>query len=114
MFRNNAKSFATDPKALKIAASMVNGGQDKAMPKEEQFFVYLPFEHAEDITMQEQCLELTAAMPQGKTENSPYYWAKQHYDVIARFGRFPHRNEVLGRTNTPEEDDYLSNPGAGF
>ncbi len=114
MFRNNAKSFATDPKALKIAASMVNGGQDKAMSKEEQFFVYLPFEHAEDITMQEQCLELTAAMPQGKTENSPYYWAKQHYDVIARFGRFPHRNEVLGRTNTPEEDDYLSNPGAGF
>lgn len=114
MFRNDAKSFATDAKALEIATSMVSAGHDKAMTKEEQFFVYLPFEHTEDIAMQEKCLELTAAMPQGKAENSPYHWAKQHYDVIAKFGRFPHRNKILGRANTPEEDEYLSNPGAGF
>jgi uncharacterized protein (DUF924 family) len=114
MFRNDPKSFATDGKALQIASAMVDCGDDKDLSKNEQFFVYLPFEHAEDIAMQERCLELTAAMPQGKAENSPYHWAKQHYDVIVRFGRFPHRNKILGRTNTAEEEAYLSEPGAGF
>ncbi|NKB44265.1 MAG: DUF924 family protein [Alphaproteobacteria bacterium] len=114
MFRNDAKSFATDDKALQIACAMVDRGDDKGFSKDEQFFVYLPFEHAEDIAMQERCLKLTAAMPQGKAENSPYHWAKQHHDVIAQFGRFPHRNSVLGRINTPEEDAYLNKPGAGF
>lgn len=114
MFRNNAKSFATDNKALHIAVTMVDRGDDKGLSKDEQFFVYLPFEHAEDIAMQERCLELTAAMPQGKSENSPYHWAKQHYDIIAKFGRFPHRNEILGRTNTPDEEAYLAQPNSGF
>ena len=114
MFRDNPKSFATDDKALQIASAMVDRGDHKGLSKDEQFFVYLPFEHAEDIAMQERCLELTAAMPQGKAENSPYYWAKKHYDVIAQFGRFPHRNKVLGRDNTEEENAYLDQPGAGF
>lgn len=114
MFRQDAKSFATDGKALQIAVAMVERGDDKGMSKDEQFFVYLPFEHAEDIAMQERCLELTAAMPQGKGENSPYHWAKQHFDVIAKFGRFPHRNKVLGRTNTAEEEAYLAQPNSGF
>ena len=114
MFRDDPKSFATDDKALQIASAMVDRGDDKDFSKDEQFFVYLPFEHAEDIAMQERCLELTAAMPKGKAENSPYYWAKKHYDVIARFGRFPHRNKVLVRDNTEEENAYLNKPGAGF
>lgn len=114
MFRESARAFATDPMALEIAVNMVESGKDKTLSKEEKFFVYLPFEHAEDIEMQKRCLELTAAMPQGTGKNSPYYWAKKHYDVIARFGRFPHRNALLGRANSAEEDVYLSQPGAGF
>lgn len=66
------------------------------------------------MTVQERCLELTAAMPQGKADNGPYHWAKKHYDVITRFGRFPHRYAVLGRTNTADEEGYLAQPGAGF
>lgn len=114
LFRNDPRSFATDAKALQIAQAIVARGDDKKLSKEEQFFVYLPYEHAEDLEMQETCLKLTAAMPQGTAENSPYHWAKQHYDVIAQFGRFPHRNKVLGRKNTPEEEAYLAEPGAGF
>lgn len=114
LFRDNPRAFATDAKALDIAQRMVARGDDKTMPKEQQFFVYLPFEHSEDLAMQERCLELTAAMPQGKAENSPYHWSKKHYDVIKRFGRFPHRNAVLGRENTPAEAEYLAQPGAGF
>lgn len=114
MFRDDPRSFATDDKALHIAQTIVTRGDDKALTKEEQFFVYLPYEHAEDLAMQKRCLELTAAMPQGKGENSPYHWAKQHHDVITKFGRFPHRNKILGRKNTPEEEEYLAEPGAGF
>ena len=114
MFRESALAFAADHLALEIALNMVESGKDKALSKEEKFFVYLPFEHSEDIEMQKRCLELTAAMPQGTAKNSPYYWAKKHYDVIARFGRFPHRNALLGRPNTAEEEAYLSQPGAGF
>lgn len=114
MFRDDPRAFATDDKALQVAQNMVVRGDDTRLTKEEQFFVYLPYEHAEDLDMQKRCLELTAAMPQGKSENSPYHWAKQHYDVIAKFGRFPHRNKILGRTNSPEEEEYLAEPGAGF
>lgn len=114
MFRNDPRSFATDEKALQVAQAMVARSDDKDLTKEEQFFVYLPYEHSEDLEMQKRCLELTAAMPQGTAESSPYHWAKQHYDVIAKFGRFPHRNKILGRENTPEEEAYLAEPGAGF
>lgn len=114
MFRGDPRTFATDEKALEIAEIMVDRDDDTAVDNHQRFFVYLPFEHSEDIAMQERCLELTAAMPQGKAENSPYHWAKKHYDVIAKYGRFPHRNAVLGRKNTPEEEEYLAQPGAGF
>ena len=66
------------------------------------------------MAAQDRCLELTAAMPQGTAENGPYYWAKQHHEVISRFGRFPHRNALLERKNTPEEEAYLSDPNQGF
>lgn len=114
LFRDDPRAFATDEKALRIAQAMVARGGDKSLTKEEQFFVYLPYEHAEDLAMQERCLRLTAAMPQGTGENSPYHWAKKHRDVIAKFGRFPHRNKILGRENTPEEEAYLADRGAGF
>ena len=89
LFRSNARAFATDSKALEAAQAMIERGDDLTLNKEQRFFVYLPFEHAEDLAMQERSLELTAAMPQGKAENGPYHWAKQHHSVIARFGRFP-------------------------
>lgn len=114
MFRGDPRSFATDAKALAIAEKVVARGEDITLPKEQLFFVYLPFEHSEDMAIQDRCLELTASRPQGKAENSPYIWAKKHYNVVAKFGRFPHRNAVLGRENTPEEEEYLAQPGAGF
>ena len=114
LFRDDPRAFATDDKALTFAQKIVNRREDVTLNIQQRFFVYLPFEHAEDLAAQNQCLELTAAMPQGKTENSPYYWAKQHHEVINRFGRFPHRNAVLGRESTAEEEAYLSDPNQGF
>ncbi|MDG2244260.1 MAG: DUF924 family protein [Rhodospirillaceae bacterium] len=76
MFRNDPKSFGTNRKALQIAYDMVDRSGEKGLSKEEQFFIYLPFEHSEDIAMQERCLKLTASIPQGKVERSPYLWAK--------------------------------------
>ncbi len=99
---------------MEFAQQIVARKEDVTLNLQQRFFVYLPFEHTEDRTIQERSIELTAAMPQGKAENSPYFWAKQHYDVIARFGRFPHRNAVLGRENTPEEEAYLNDPNQGF
>ena len=108
VFRNSAHAYATDSLARHYAARVVDAGFDLQVDPSLRVFVYLPFEHSEDILDQRRCLELTRALD----ENYMQY-AQKHYDVIERFGRFPYRNRKLGRDTTPEEQAYLD-AGGGF
>jgi uncharacterized protein (DUF924 family) len=80
----------------------------------ERSFVYLPFEHAEDLAMQARALELFGTLADEPVVGDVLEWARKHHAVIARFGRFPHRNAILGRASTPEEIAFLQGPGSRF
>ena len=113
LHRGAAEAFAADAKARAIARGMLARGFDQALTPVERMFVYLPFEHSEDLADQELSVRLfTALDAAGDGETLGY--AVRHRDVIRRFGRFPHRNAALGRTNTADEAAYLAEPGAGF
>ena len=99
MFRGNAEQFATDPLALAVAKGAVAKGLDEDLPKVERKFLYMPFTHSENLDEQDRGLLLFTKI--GDEEQVGY--AKKHRDVIARFGRFPHRNEMLGRAPRPAE-----------
>jgi uncharacterized protein (DUF924 family) len=107
IFRNSAHAFATDPLAAQVAGRAIERGFDAATDSALRVFFYLPYEHAEDLALQERCVVLTEAL--GNAEFTKY--AKLHRDIIARFGRFPHRNGVLGRRSTPEELAFLADGG---
>jgi uncharacterized protein (DUF924 family) len=113
--RNSLDAFAGDPLALQAARQLVESGAHLELLPVERSFVYMPFEHAEDARMQEQAValftELALAHP-GFEDSLDY--AHRHRGVIARFGRFPHRNAILGRASTPEEIEFLKQPGSGF
>ncbi|MBB3342273.1 uncharacterized protein (DUF924 family) [Luteimonas sp. RC10] len=109
IFRGSAHAFATDALARHHAQALVAAGLDRAHEDALRGFVYLPFEHAEDLADQQRSVQLFADV--GIATYRDY--AQAHLDVIARFGRFPHRNHVLGRTNTPEEQAWLD-AGGGF
>lgn len=112
MFRGSPKSFATDERALQIAKHAVSKGFDMQVAVKKRGFLYLPYEHSEDLNDQRKSVELYSKM---KAEDPlGYDYALRHLEVIEQFGRFPHRNVILGRKNTAEEDIYLSRPGAGF
>jgi len=110
-FRGTPRAFAGDPLALAGARRMVRQGQDEALPTLQRMFVYLPFEHAEDIEAQREALRLFA---RDADLGDQAQWARKHHDVIERFGRFPHRNAILGRASTPEEIEFLKQPGSRF
>jgi len=108
MFRNDARTFAADPIARAIAGRALARGFDRGRPITDQQFFYLPFEHSEELADQERCCALFAATGDAELLK----WAKLHEDIIRRFGRFPHRNKLLGRVTTPEEQAFLD--GGGF
>jgi uncharacterized protein (DUF924 family) len=113
--RNTPAAFAGDVLALAAARHLVDTGMDRELHPIERWFAYLPFEHAEDAAMQELSVALyTALAEQHAGYDGALDYAHRHRGVIARFGRFPHRNPILGRTSTAEELDYLAQPGAGF
>ena len=99
MFRGDPRSFATDAIARDIAAAAVERGYDARLPAERRIFLYLPFEHGEDLADQDRSVALFEAI------GNDFYtdFARKHRDVIVRFGRFPHRNAVLGRASTQDE-----------
>jgi len=111
--RGTPRAFANDPAALRLALGAIDRGEDRALHPHKRMFIYLPLEHAEDRAMQDRCVALFEAMrddvdDEWKTHVD--YWlhyAEVHRDVIRRFGRFPSRNAVLGRTTTPDEQHYL-------
>lgn len=110
LYRGTARSFAYDGKARALASAAITLGYDRELGKDERLFVYLPFEHSEAITDQERAVELIARLGDDSYDG----YAIAHRDIIARFGRFPHRNEAMGRTSTPEELAYLADGGATF
>ncbi|QFY63094.1 DUF924 domain-containing protein (plasmid) [Rhizobium grahamii] len=110
IYRGTALAFATDGLALAEAELALQSGDDKRVPEEFRVFFYLPFEHAEDIAQQDRSVALFAEL--GDPEFLDY--ARRHREVIASYGRFPHRNRVLGRQSTEAELRYLAQPGAGF
>ncbi|SHH42901.1 DUF924 family protein [Massilia sp. CF038] len=114
-WRGTPASFSGDALALAAAEGLVARGADRGLTPLQRWFVYMPFEHAEDARMQEQSVALFGALA---AENPGFEgaldYAHKHRGVIARFGRFPHRNPILGRASTPEEVDYLAQPGSGF
>jgi uncharacterized protein (DUF924 family) len=107
MFRGEARAFATDPLARSIAAGALVGGFDAEAAREMRGFFYLPFEHSELLADQERSVAFYTAA--GDADGLK--WAKLHADIIRRFGRFPHRNAVLSRATTPDEQAFLDEGG---
>ncbi|MCT8953196.1 DUF924 family protein [Pseudomonas lundensis] len=105
-FRGTAHMFATDPLARFYARQMIDGGMDRQVAADLRIFCYLPFEHSEDPVDQQLSLQLHQGL-----EPQDFKWAKEHADIIEAFGRFPHRNEVLGRVTTQAERAYLESGG---
>lgn len=109
VFRNSGHAFATDPLALHYANRAIDAGHDAKIDASLRLFFYMPFEHSEAIADQDRSVELLTAL--GNSDLLGY--ANAHRDVIVRFGRFPHRNAALGRSNTTEEQAWLE-AGGGF
>jgi len=115
VFRGSARAFAGDPLALATAQALVAAGGDRQLSGVQRQFVYLPFEHAEDIAMQREALRLFAQLERDEPALAGLLqWAQRHHDIVERFGRFPHRNAALGRTSTAEELAFLQQPGSSF
>ena len=110
MFRNTPQSFGADNKAHAAAKSAINSGFDQELTQEQRVFLYMPFMHSENIEEQERSVELYRMLG---IENNVKF-AVAHYDIIKRFGRFPHRNDILERDSTCEEIAFLKEPGSGF
>jgi uncharacterized protein (DUF924 family) len=110
MLRGTPCAFSSDPKALSLAQAAIDKGLDSAVPERARRFFYLPFEHAEDSAAQERCAALMARL----SDPELVKWAEVHKAIIDRFGRFPHRNHILGRSSTAQEMDFLAEPGSSF
>jgi uncharacterized protein (DUF924 family) len=110
IFRDTSRAFAADPRALSIAEQAITRGFDVRLTKDERMLLYLPFEHAENAEAQARCVTLMATLDDPELTK----WAEAHRRIIDRFGRFPHRNRVLGRTSTPEETEFLAQPSSAF
>ncbi len=115
MHRGSPLSFGCDAKAREVVAVALARGFDRELPLDRRPFLYMPLMHSERLADQERCVALFAALADespGLAQQSDY--AVQHRDIVARFGRFPHRNAVLGRASTAEEAEFLTQPGSSF
>lgn len=115
LFRGQAKAFSADPKAREVAGLALARGFDRERPPCERLFFYLPFEHGESLDDQQRSVDLFRQLP----GSEPWFEkglnaALKHQEIIRRFGRFPHRNAALGRETTPDEAEFLKQPGSSF
>ena len=111
LYREDARAYALDEQARAVARTALERGFDLSLPPERRLFLYLPFEHSEDLDDQ----RLAISLCRERTGNETYAdYAVRHFEVIERFGRFPHRNAVLGRKSTEEEIAFLAQEGSGF
>jgi uncharacterized protein (DUF924 family) len=114
IYRGSAAAFSSDPLALEAAQHLVGQGWDRELLPVERMFAYLPFEHSESLADQDRACELCKTLDAFPETADTYRWALAHREIVARFGRFPHRNAALDRASTPEEIAYLKQPGSGF
>jgi uncharacterized protein (DUF924 family) len=114
LHRGTASAFAADPKALATAKAATAAGFDQAVLPIQRWFFYLPFEHSEALADQQRSLALFEALPEDGGRKIGVDYARQHLEIVERFGRFPHRNEMLGRASTPEETAWLAAGGTRF
>lgn len=115
MFRNTPLAFATDAKAREITKVAIEQGFDQELEPVQRLFVYLPLEHSEDLNDQNRSVQLVQALIVTNPELSDCLdYAQRHQVAIEQFGRFPHRNRILGRQTTPEEAEFLTQPGSSF
>jgi uncharacterized protein (DUF924 family) len=114
-FRGDRRAFAGDAQALAAAIALVGSRQDESLAPLMRAFAYLPFEHAEGLAMQEEAIRLFTRLVRSSPElSSMLDYAHRHRAVIERFGRFPHRNALLGRQSTAEERVHIATPGTAF
>lgn len=110
LYRNDARAYAWDAVALQLAETAIALGLDTELPAQRRAFLYMPFMHSESLSHQQRSLELFAGIAETGNLNS----AQRHFDVVQQFGRFPHRNVVLGRISTTAESKFLQQPGSRF
>ena len=110
VWRDQPRAFAQDGMALVLAQELVASGQDRALPAAQRAFAYMPYMHSESRLVQALSVQLFAQP--GLEGNLPF--ALQHQAIIERFGRYPHRNAILGRTSSDEEQAFLRQPGSSF
>lgn len=119
-FRGSGRMFAGDAMTQALVRTGVERGDDRAMPRIHRAFFYMPLMHSEELADQERCVELFDALASEAPEatqaayRNNHDFAIRHRDIVARFGRFPHRNALLGRESTPEELAFLEQPGSSF
>ncbi|MDJ0728338.1 MAG: DUF924 family protein [Prochloraceae cyanobacterium] len=114
MFRNTPQAFATDDLALKFAKNAVDRSFDRELLPVQRWFMYLPFEHSENLESQKRSLELFNCLENNSENKQAIASAQRHYKIIEQFGRFPHRNQILGRESTAAEIEFLKTPGSSF
>jgi len=114
LYRDSPLAFVSDDRARAYAHVALQRGDDQAMRPEQRLFLYLPFEHSENLDDQRRSVRLFAAIADAPGMDAVFDYALRHYAVIARFGRFPHRNAALGRASTDAEQTFLLEPGSRF
>ena len=114
IFRGSGKSFAGDVRTRQVAAAAIAAGIEKDLNIPQRVFLYLPYEHSEDMADQHRSMDLFNSLPQYEGRDNQIDYAQRHLDIVERFGRFPHRNTSLGRVSTADEEEYLAQPDAGF
>ena len=107
MFRDDPRAYDTDEMALQIARDTIAAGDNQRLTREQRSFLYMPFQHSEDRAVQAESVALFKAL--GDANQTDF--AEKHKEIVDRFGRFPHRNDVLDRETTPEEKEFLKQPG---
>ena len=112
MFRDTPLAFQSDRQALLVAKEAVSGRFDLMLDPVKRGFLYIPFQHSEEMVDQQKSLELYGAMKD--INPTGFTYAQRHFDVIEQYGRFPHRNDILGRESSEDEKAYLAQPGSGF
>ncbi len=114
LFRGDARAFSTDALALAAARRALDRGDDRSLAPVQRWFLYLPFEHSESAEDQRSSMALFEGLRDDPGSAMAIDYARRHFAVIERFGRFPHRNAALGRRSTPEEEAFLLTPGSSF
>ncbi|MDD9966863.1 MAG: DUF924 domain-containing protein [Myxococcales bacterium] len=116
VFRGSGRMYQHDGRAVATALAGIDAGDDLKLRIAECYFLYMPLMHSEDRVLQERCVALFEALAErGRTWcHGAVDYACAHRDIVARFGRFPHRNELLGRASTDEEREFLQEPGSSF